>query len=50
LRAGGSDYPIPLLTKAGVDLTTPQPVRDTIARFSGLLNRLEELLSDSAAR
>lgn len=51
LRAGGSDYPIPLLAKAGVDLTTSQPVRDTIARFSGLLDRLEELLlSDAAAR
>ncbi|MFN0151264.1 MAG: oligoendopeptidase F [bacterium] len=49
LRAGGSDYPIPLLTKAGVDLTTPQPVRDTIARFSGLLDRLEALLGDGSA-
>jgi len=48
LRAGGSDYPIPLLRKAGVDLTTPEPVRDTIARFSGLLDQLEALLGDDA--
>lgn len=48
LRAGGSDYPIPLLRKAGVDLTTAQPVRDTIARFSGLLDRLEALLGEES--
>ncbi len=49
LRAGGSDYPIPLLRKAGVDLTTSQPVLDTIARFSGLLDQLEALLDEDSA-
>jgi oligoendopeptidase F len=44
LRAGGSDYPVALLARAGVDLTTPGPVLDTIARFSALLDRLEALL------
>jgi len=44
LKSGGSDYPIGLLAKAGVDMTTAGPVRDTIARFSAILDRLEAVL------
>ena len=43
LKAGGSDYPINTLKKAGVDMTTPKPLEDTIRRFNELLDMLEEI-------
>ena len=45
LKSGGSDYPINLLQKAGVDLLTPEPVSDALAYFGRLLDQLEELLA-----
>lgn len=44
LKSGGSDYPVELLKKAGVDLSTPKPVEDAMKVFEGLLNELEELI------
>jgi oligoendopeptidase F len=41
LKSGGSDYPINILKKAGVDMTTPAPLEDTIKRFNELLDMLE---------
>ncbi len=43
LKAGGSLYPLEALKRAGVDLTTPQPVEDTFAVLAGLVDRLEKL-------
>lgn len=40
LKAGGSDYPINILKNAGVDMTTPKPIEDTIKRFNELLDML----------
>ncbi|MBU5483354.1 oligoendopeptidase F [Clostridium sp. MSJ-11] len=45
LKSGGSDYPINLLKKAGVDMTTSKPMEDTINRFNELLDMLEETIS-----
>ena len=45
LKAGSSDYPIELLKKAGVDMTTSQPIYDTIETFSSLVDELENILS-----
>lgn len=42
LKSGGSDYPINILKKAGVDMTTSKPLEDTIKRFEELLDMLEE--------
>lgn len=42
LKAGGSDYPINILKKAGVDMTTSAPLEATMARFKELLDMLEE--------
>ncbi|MEA4827412.1 MAG: M3 family metallopeptidase, partial [Clostridium sp.] len=42
LKSGGSDYPINILKKAGVDMTTPKPIEDTINRFNELLDMLEK--------
>ena len=34
LASGGSDYPIELLRRAGVDMTTPEPVRAALEEFA----------------
>jgi oligoendopeptidase F len=44
LKAGSSDYPIEVLKKAGVDMSTPRPIQDTMDLFSQLLDELEKLL------
>jgi len=44
LKSGGSDYPINILKKAGVDMSTPKPLEDTIKRFDELLGMLEKEL------
>lgn len=45
LKSGGADYPITILKKAGVDMSTPQPVELTLNKFSTMLGELELLLS-----
>ncbi|NLY91765.1 MAG: oligoendopeptidase F [Firmicutes bacterium] len=37
LRSGGSDYPLALLAKAGVDLAQPQPIAEAMTMFKELL-------------
>jgi len=44
LRAGGSDYPMTLLSRAGIDLSQPDTVRAVVTELDGLVNRLEEEL------
>jgi oligoendopeptidase F len=44
LSSGGSDYPINLLQKTGVDLTTPAPVNKALQYFGHLLDELEKLV------
>ncbi|MCE2473886.1 MAG: oligoendopeptidase F [Anaerolineae bacterium] len=44
LHAGGSDYPIPALQAAGVDMSTPVAVEETFAVLEGLVDRLEGLI------
>jgi oligoendopeptidase F len=43
LGAGSSEYPIEVLRKAGVDMTTPAPFEATVAKFSQLLDEMEKL-------
>ncbi|GAB2700032.1 oligoendopeptidase F [Paenibacillus thermoaerophilus] len=43
LKSGGNDYSINILKKAGVDMSTPQPIRDAMSVFEDVLNQLEEL-------
>ncbi len=45
LKAGASDYPVNVLKKAGVDLTTPLPVEETFATMAEYVDRLEKLLN-----
>ncbi len=42
LRSGGSDYPLELLKKAGVDLSEPKPVEDALKVFESILDELEK--------
>ena len=42
LKSGGSDYPVELLKKAGVDMITPEPVEKALAVFAGLLDEMEK--------
>jgi oligoendopeptidase F len=44
LRAGGSDYPMDLLARAGVDLSKPDTVRAVAEQLDGLVTRLEQEL------
>ncbi|MEK5522363.1 oligoendopeptidase F [Heyndrickxia sporothermodurans] len=45
LSAGSSDYPIEVLKKAGVDMTSPSPIEEALKVFEEKLNELERLLS-----
>jgi oligoendopeptidase F len=45
LKAGGSRYPIDNLKMTGVDLSKPEPVESAFAYLSGLLDRLQTLLT-----
>jgi len=44
LRAGGSDYPMTLLARAGVDLSQPKTVRAVVDQLDTLVDRLEREL------
>ena len=44
LRAGGSDYPMNLLARAGVDLSQPDTVRAVALQLDMLVGRLEQEL------
>lgn len=44
LKAGSSRYPIDILKLAGIDMTSSQPVKAAIQKFSNLLDELEKLL------
>jgi oligoendopeptidase F len=44
LEAGGSDHPMTLLQKAGVDLGRPDPIRAVVAQLDRLVTELEGAL------
>ena len=45
LSCGGSDYPIELLKKAEVDLTTSQPLEFTISKMNRVMDEMERILT-----
>jgi oligoendopeptidase F len=49
LKSGSNDYPIELLKKAGIDMTSPAPIKATIEVFDDLVDQLEQALSDMDA-
>ncbi|WP_434756613.1 oligoendopeptidase F [Paenibacillus amylolyticus] len=43
LKSGGSDYSINILKKAGVDMSSPQPIREAMSVFKELIEQMEQL-------
>jgi oligoendopeptidase F len=43
LKSGGSDYSINILKRAGVDMSTPEPVKQGMSIFKDLIEQMEEL-------
>ncbi len=48
LGAGGSDYPIELLKKVGVDMTKSEPLEATMARMNRIMDQIEQIAPWSA--
>jgi len=46
LKSGSSDYSLNLLKKAGVDMTSPEPIQRALDLFKSLLDQMEELLNE----
>jgi len=44
LKIGTSDYPINILKKTGVDMTSPEPINKTIELFNNLVDQFEKLI------
>jgi len=44
LKRGGSKYPLENLKKAGVDMSSPEPIRKALKKFENLLNEFETLV------
>ena len=49
LKAGGTKSPVELAKMAGVDITTEQPLRDTIAYIGDLIDQLVTLTEEIEA-
>ncbi|GGA44691.1 oligoendopeptidase F [Paenibacillus physcomitrellae] len=43
LKSGGSDYSINILKKAGVDMSSPQPIREAMSVFENVIAQMEQL-------
>jgi oligoendopeptidase F len=47
LKSGGSDHPMPLLQRAGVDLSRPETVRAVVDQLDALVTKLETAIEKS---
>lgn len=43
LKSGGSDFSINILKKAGVDMSSPEPIREAMSVFENVIAQMEEL-------
>jgi oligoendopeptidase F len=43
LKSGGSDYSINILKRAGVDMSSPEPIKQAMSVFKDLLDQMEQL-------
>ena len=46
LKAGDSDYPVEILKRAGVDMTSTKPVDDLLKLFNELVDEMEKILRE----
>lgn len=44
LHSGSSKYPIDLLKDAGVDMSSPEPIANTLKLFDNIVSQMEELI------
>lgn len=44
LKSGSSDYPLELLKRTGVDLTTPAPIENILKKFKELIEEFSQLV------
>ncbi len=44
LSSGGKDYPLNILKKVGVDMTTPKPIEEALGMFKEKLDELKKLV------
>lgn len=44
LKSGGSQFPMPTLSRAGVEMSSPEPIQRTLDLFARRVTELEELL------
>ena len=47
LSSGGSDYPLDLLARGGVDLRNPEAIRQALKTFGDLVDEMETLVQDT---
>ncbi|MBX3563209.1 MAG: oligoendopeptidase F [Sphingomonas sp.] len=45
LKAGGSDYPVEILKRAGLDMASPAPYQALVADFKSVLDQAEALMA-----
>jgi oligoendopeptidase F len=45
LKAGGSDYPVEIMKRSGLDMTTPAPYRALVQTFKETLDEAEKLMA-----
>ena len=45
LKAGGSDYPVAILQRAGIDMTSPAPYRALVTEFGRVMDEAEALIA-----
>ena len=45
LKSGGSDHPMALLKRAGVDLSKPEAVQAVVEQLDALVTKLERAIS-----
>ncbi len=45
LKAGGSDYSLNILKNAGVDMSSPEPIKQALSVFEDLINQMEQLIN-----
>lgn len=43
LKSGGSDYSIEILKRAGVDMSSPEPIKQAMSVFKELIEQMEQL-------
>jgi oligoendopeptidase F len=48
LASGGSDYPLEILARAGVDLASPEPIAAGLAEFERVVSEMEEIVASGA--